>query len=69
VRDRKETAWYQNRLKEARKPLPMTDAEKAALGLENKEILANAKRIAAAGVRRGWISPPKGFYRIKPEEL
>jgi hypothetical protein len=68
MKDRKETAWYQNRLKEARKPLPMTDAEKAALAVENKEILANAKRIAAAGVRRGWISPPKGFYGPRPKE-
>lgn len=52
----KDTAWYRQRLEENKKPEPMTDLEKEQLGLQNKQLLAEAPRIIANALRRGWIS-------------
>jgi hypothetical protein len=48
--------WYNTRLRDARKPEPMTEAERLAASEENRRILANSAEIVAAGIRRGWIS-------------
>lgn len=52
----KDTFWYKQRLTENSKPKPMTHEEKELIGLDNKAIIKDAKRIVAHAIKRGWIS-------------
>jgi hypothetical protein len=58
-RDRKDSAWYQHRLEEAKKPRPMTQNEKDSLHMSNNDLLAEAKSLVQRAIDRGWMSYPK----------
>lgn len=51
--------WYACRLRDAKKPEPITSEERTVITAENMRLMEEAKRLVEMGIRKGWLSYPE----------